>query len=65
MGKSGLCCGRRSQCGIGMSTGGRGRIGEGKRVMMRDGLELEGMLLGMICWEDLVEYDESAVAIPG
>lgn len=33
--------------------------------MVSDGLELEGMLLSMMGWEDLVEYDKSAVTVPG
>lgn len=32
---------------------------------MCDRLKLEGMLLSMVCGEDLVEYDDGAVAVSG
>ena len=46
-----------------------GRVGgtgeERHEVVVRDGLHLQGVLLGVVCREDLVEDDDSAVSISG
>lgn len=41
----------------------RGRVRQRQRVVVRDGLQLERMLLCVMCGEDLVEYDDRAVAV--
>ena len=32
-------------------------------MMVRNGLQLKCMLLGVICREDLIEYDQSAITV--
>ena len=39
------------------------RICERHRVVLRYRLQLERRLLGMVCWEYLVENDERTIAI--
>lgn len=57
---------RAGRAGTGITMGGRrrARVREGHGVVVRDRLQLQRVLLGMMCGQDLVEDDEGAVPVP-